>query len=110
MEELKEENTKLKQELNALKEKCKKVATILKNADVKEKVDLVIEIGNLKKTQEDMSNEMSKLYIELEQEKSRATQAMQHHSNTGGQESKGSRSSMRKSVRFDEQSFLENQQ
>lgn len=110
MEQLRVENVMLKQELDALKEKCKKVATILKNAEVKEKVDLVLEIRNLKKTQEEMSNEMSQLYIELEQEKSRASQAMQHHSNTGGSDNKGSRSAMRKSVRFDEQSFLENQQ
>lgn len=108
MEQLREENVKLRQELDALKEKIKKVGTVLKNAEVKEKVDLVMEIRNLKKTQEEMSNEMSKLYIELEQEKSRASHAMQQH-NTAGSDNKGSRSALRKNVRFDEQSFSENQ-
>uniref|UniRef100_A0A336LMC9 CSON012008 protein n=1 Tax=Culicoides sonorensis TaxID=179676 RepID=A0A336LMC9_CULSO len=107
LEQLRQENAKLKQELDQLKEKSKKVSAILKNAEFKEKVELVLEIQNLKKAQQEMSNEMSKLYIELEQEKSRASHAIQSsHSNNS--DSKAFRSSMRKSVRFDEQSFHEN--
>ncbi|XP_063695810.1 G kinase-anchoring protein 1-like [Culicoides brevitarsis] len=107
MEKLREENAKLSQEMEALKQKLKNVAVIIKHAEIKEKVDLLLEIQELKKVQEQMSIEMSRLYIELEQEKSRASQATQYHSDYNRLENKSLRSAL-KSVRFDERSFFKN--
>lgn len=89
LESLKLENVTLKSEVEDLKEKLKRAANLIKNAQMKEKVELLREIQNLRKTQSTMSEEMSTLYIELEQEKSRAS--------TSG----SSRSTMKKNVRFD---------
>lgn len=71
LESLKLENISLKGEVEDLRQKLKKAAQIIKNAELKEKVELLREIQNLRKTQSAMSEEMSDLYVELEQEKSK---------------------------------------
>ncbi|KFB43671.1 AGAP001196-PA-like protein [Anopheles sinensis] len=59
---------------------------------MKEKTELLIEIEKLKKVQEDMTAEMTALYGELEQAKSKSNQE-----NNKGKD----RATVRRSVRFD---------
>ncbi|XP_052867417.1 G kinase-anchoring protein 1-like [Anopheles cruzii] len=71
---LKAENTTLKEELTVLRSRFKKIASVLASAEMKEKGQLLLEIDQLKKAQEDMTTEMTELYGELEQAKSRSNQ------------------------------------
>uniref|UniRef100_A0A182X9A2 Enn protein n=1 Tax=Anopheles quadriannulatus TaxID=34691 RepID=A0A182X9A2_ANOQN len=88
---LKEENATLKEEITVLRDRYKKVVAMLKNGEMKEKTELMIEIEKLRKVQEDMTAEMTALYGQLEQAKSRTNQ-----------ESKGKeKQASRRSVRFD---------
>uniref|UniRef100_A0A182JWI2 Enn protein n=1 Tax=Anopheles christyi TaxID=43041 RepID=A0A182JWI2_9DIPT len=88
---LKEENNTLKEEIAVLRERFKKVVAMLKNGEMKEKTELMIEIEKLRKVQEDMTGEMTALYGQLEQAKSKTNQ-----------ESKGKdKPANRRSVRFD---------
>lgn len=70
---------------------------------VKEKVELLLEIQNLKKFQNEMSDEISSLYQQLEQEKSRSSHV---NSNSNSASDGKSRSALRKSVRFDEREVI----
>ncbi|XP_053660010.1 G kinase-anchoring protein 1-like [Anopheles marshallii] len=71
---LKVENLNLKEEIAVLRDRYKKVVTMLKNGEMKEKTELMIEIEKLRKVQEDMTAEMTALYGQLEQAKSRTNQ------------------------------------
>ncbi|XP_062563700.1 G kinase-anchoring protein 1-A-like [Armigeres subalbatus] len=97
---LKAENSTLKAELEALRTKYKKIYSILKSGEMKDKTELLIEIERLKKTREDMTTEMTALYAQLEQEKSKLT-------STGHEKGK-EKSSGRKSVRFDASTEVHN--
>lgn len=97
---LKEENSALKAELETLRAKYKKIYSVLKSGEMKDKTELLIEIERLKKTREDMTTEMTALYAQLEQEKSKVT-------STGHEKGK-EKSSGRKSVRFDASSEVHN--
>uniref|UniRef100_A0A182PJ50 Enn protein n=1 Tax=Anopheles epiroticus TaxID=199890 RepID=A0A182PJ50_9DIPT len=88
---LKEENASLKAEIAVLRDRFKKVVAMLKNGEMKEKTELMIEMEKMRKVQEDMTAEMTALYGELEQAKSRTNQ-----------ESKGKeKPANRRLVRFD---------
>lgn len=97
---LKEENSALKAELETLRAKYKKIYSVLKSGEMKDKTELLIEIERLKKTREDMTTEMTALYAQLEQEKSKVI-------STGHEKGK-EKSSGRKSVRFDASSEVHN--
>lgn len=97
---LKAENFALKAELETLRSKYKKIYSVLKSGEMKDKTELLIEIEKLKKTREDMTAEMTALYAQLEQEKSKV-------SSTGHEKGK-EKSSGRKSVRFDASSEVHN--
>uniref|UniRef100_A0A182VW34 Enn protein n=1 Tax=Anopheles minimus TaxID=112268 RepID=A0A182VW34_9DIPT len=71
---LRVENLNLKEEITILRDRYKKVITMLKNGEMKEKTELMIEIEKLRKVQEDMTAEMTALYGQLEQAKSRTNQ------------------------------------
>ncbi|XP_035779512.1 G kinase-anchoring protein 1-like [Anopheles albimanus] len=71
---LKAENKELKEQLYLLNFELKNVACKLSSAEMKEKEELLLEIEQLKRVQEDMTAEMTALYGELEQAKSRSNQ------------------------------------
>ncbi|XP_035890645.1 G kinase-anchoring protein 1-A-like [Anopheles stephensi] len=71
---LKVENLNLKEEIAVLRDRYRKVVAMLKNGEMKEKTELMIEIEKLRKVQEDMTTEMTTLYGQLEQAKSRTNQ------------------------------------
>uniref|UniRef100_A0A182YHU3 Uncharacterized protein n=1 Tax=Anopheles stephensi TaxID=30069 RepID=A0A182YHU3_ANOST len=71
---LKVENLNLKEEIAMLRDRYRKVVAMLKNGEMKEKTELMIEIEKLRKVQEDMTTEMTTLYGQLEQAKSRTNQ------------------------------------
>uniref|UniRef100_A0A182M5F3 Uncharacterized protein n=1 Tax=Anopheles culicifacies TaxID=139723 RepID=A0A182M5F3_9DIPT len=71
---LKVENLNLKQEIAILRDRYKKVIAMLKNGEMKEKAELMVEIEKLRKVQEDMTAEMTALYGQLEQAKSKTNQ------------------------------------
>ncbi|XP_049277072.1 G kinase-anchoring protein 1-like [Anopheles funestus] len=71
---LKMENMNLKEEIAILRDRYKKVIAMLKNGEMKEKTELMIEIEKLRKVQEDMTVEMTALYGQLEQAKSKTNQ------------------------------------
>lgn len=97
---LKAENAALKAEVETLRSKYKKIYSVLKSGEMKDKTELLIEIEKLKKTREDMTAEMTALYAQLEQEKSKV-------GSTGHEKGK-EKSSGRKSVRFDASSEVHN--
>lgn len=97
---LKAENAALKAELETLRAKYKKIYSVLKSGEMKDKTELLIEIEKLKKTREDMTTEMTALYAQLEQEKSKM-------GSTGHEKGK-EKSAGRKSVRFDASSEVQN--
>lgn len=97
---LKAENSALKAELEILRTKYKKIYRLLKSGEMKDKTELLVEIEKLKKTRDDMTTEMTALYAQLEQEKSKV-------SSTGHEKGK-EKSSGRKSVRFDASSEVHN--
>nr|XP_019547925.2 G kinase-anchoring protein 1-B-like [Aedes albopictus] len=98
---LKAENFALKAELETLRAKYKKIYSVLKSGEMKDKTELLVEIEKLKKTRDDMTAEMTALYAQLEQEKSKV-------SSTTGHEKGKEKSSGRKSVRFDASSEVHN--
>ncbi|ETN59106.1 Enn protein [Anopheles darlingi] len=71
---LKAENKELKEQLYLLSFELKNVALKLSSAEMKEKGELLLEIEQLKRVQEDMTAEMTALYGELEQAKSKSNQ------------------------------------
>uniref|UniRef100_A0A182NQU9 Enn protein n=1 Tax=Anopheles dirus TaxID=7168 RepID=A0A182NQU9_9DIPT len=91
LDQLREENMHLKQDLLVLRDRYKKVVSMLKTGEMKEKTELMIEIEKLRKVQEDMTAEMTALYGQLEQAKSRSSH------DTKGKE----KVTNRRSVRFD---------
>ncbi|XP_058449831.1 G kinase-anchoring protein 1-like isoform X2 [Malaya genurostris] len=97
---LKTENAALRAELELVRTRLKKVCSILKTGEMKDKSELLIEIEKLKKNREDMITEMTALYAQLEQEKSK----------TGGSnhERGKERTAVRKSVRFDASTEVHN--
>uniref|UniRef100_A0A1Q3F8Q4 Putative g kinase-anchoring protein 1 n=1 Tax=Culex tarsalis TaxID=7177 RepID=A0A1Q3F8Q4_CULTA len=104
---VKAENEALKAELATLRFKYKKICSVLKSGEMKDKTDLLVEIEKLKRTQEDMSAELSALYVQLEQEKSKTSAGggSNHHHDQKG---RGDRSGgARKSVRFDASSEVQ---
>ncbi|KAL1381144.1 hypothetical protein pipiens_013678 [Culex pipiens pipiens] len=101
---VKAENEALKAELATLRFKYKKICSVLKSGEMKDKTDLLVEIEKLKRTQEDMSAELSALYVQLEQEKSKTNAGGSSHHDQKG---KGDRSGARKSVRFDASSEVQ---
>lgn len=98
LDEIKAENAALRAELDLTRTKLKKVCSMLKKGEMKDKSELLIEIEKLKRTQEDMTSEMTALYGQLEQEKSKTGNS----SHERGKERTGGR----KSVRFDASSEL----
>lgn len=93
MDQLKAENAALRAEVETLRSKYKKIYSVLKTGEMKDKTELLIEIEKLKRTQEDMTAEMTALYVQLEQEKTKS-------GGTGHEKSKD-KTGGRKSVRFD---------
>uniref|UniRef100_A0A182R0C9 G kinase-anchoring protein 1 n=1 Tax=Anopheles farauti TaxID=69004 RepID=A0A182R0C9_9DIPT len=91
VDQLKEENLRLKEELLVLRDRYKKVVAMLKTGEMKQKTELMIEIEKLRKVQEDMTAEMTGLYVQLEQAKSRSS-----HDAKGKE-----KATNRRSVRFD---------
>ncbi|XP_055544153.1 G kinase-anchoring protein 1-like [Wyeomyia smithii] len=100
LDELKAENATLRAQLELARTRLKKVCTMLRTGEMKDKTELLVEIEKLKKTQEDMSGEMAALYVQLEQEKSKTGSS----SHERGKE----RASGRKSVRFDASTEIHN--
>lgn len=92
VDQLKADNLCLREEIAMLRDRFKKVVSLLKNGEMKEKTELLIEIEKLKKVQEDMTAEMTALYGELEQAKSKSNQ-----DNSKGKD----KVTTRRSVRFD---------
>lgn len=97
---LRAENAALKTELDTLRAKYKKIYSVLKSGEMKDKTELLIEIEKLKKSREDMTTEMTALYAQLEQEKSKI-------GSTGHEKGK-EKNAGRKSVRFDASSEVQN--
>ncbi|XP_058825631.1 G kinase-anchoring protein 1-like [Topomyia yanbarensis] len=100
MDKLKAENVALRSELELVRSRLKKVCSILKTGEMKDKSELLIEIEKLKKSREDMTAEMTALYAQLEQEKSKISGS----SHERGKE----RTGIRKSVRFDASTEVHN--
>uniref|UniRef100_A0A182IQV5 Uncharacterized protein n=1 Tax=Anopheles atroparvus TaxID=41427 RepID=A0A182IQV5_ANOAO len=82
VDQLKAENVCLKEEIAVLRDKFKKVVSMLKSGEMKEKTELLVEIEKLKKTQEDMTAELTALYGELEQAKSKSNQDLKDQNET----------------------------
>ncbi|XP_053670860.1 G kinase-anchoring protein 1-B-like [Anopheles nili] len=76
MDQLKEENSSLKEEISLLRDRYKRVVGMLKHGEMREKTELMIEIEKLTKAQEDMIAEITVLYGQLEQAKSMSNQVI----------------------------------
>ncbi|XP_055638280.1 G kinase-anchoring protein 1-A-like [Toxorhynchites rutilus septentrionalis] len=100
LDQLRAENAALRAELEALRVRHKKICSVLKTGEMKDKTELLLEIEKLKKAREDTAAEMTALYEQLEQEKSKI--------GGSGQEKGKEKPGGRKSVRFDASSEAHN--
>uniref|UniRef100_U5EVW3 Putative golgi apparatus n=1 Tax=Corethrella appendiculata TaxID=1370023 RepID=U5EVW3_9DIPT len=94
IDELRAEVTSLRSELDTIKSKYKKISSILRYGEMKDKTELLMEIETLKKTQAEMTKEITSLYAELEQEKTKS-----HNFDSKFKE----KINLKKNVRFNEQ-------
>ncbi|RWS10006.1 G kinase-anchoring protein 1-like protein [Dinothrombium tinctorium] len=71
IERFAKEITRLREELISVKQKNKKMAEIFKSGEMKEKAEILIENEKLTQMNEELREEVSRLYTALEQEKSK---------------------------------------
>lgn len=70
--ELKEEVVRLKEELQNVKTRNKKLCHILGQGEMKDKAALLVEVETLKKVRDELSAEVTNLHAQLEQERSKS--------------------------------------
>lgn len=70
--ELKEEVVRLKEELQNVKTRNKKLCHILGQGEMKDKAALLVEVETLKKVRDELSTEVTNLHAQLEQERSKS--------------------------------------
>ncbi|KAG8247634.1 identical protein binding [Homalodisca vitripennis] len=68
---LKEENYRLQGEVNEVKTRSKKLCHILLQAEMKDKATILVEVHELQRVKNELSDEVSSLVAQLEQEKSK---------------------------------------
>lgn len=69
--ELKEEMLTLRNDLLNVKTRNKKLCHILANGEMKDKAEVLMEVERLEAVKDELSNEVSRLYAQLEQERSK---------------------------------------
>nr|CAD7589477.1 unnamed protein product [Timema genevievae] len=68
---LKEDVVKLKEELHQVKTRNKKLCNILALGEMRDKAEVLIEVDRLQRVKDELSSEVSSLYAQLEQERSK---------------------------------------
>uniref|UniRef100_A0A1B6K3T7 G kinase-anchoring protein 1 n=1 Tax=Homalodisca liturata TaxID=320908 RepID=A0A1B6K3T7_9HEMI len=91
---LKEENYRLQGEVNEVKTRSKKLCHILLQAEMKDKATILVEVHELQRVKNELSDEVSSLVAQLEQEKSKVRAL------TGGDAKAKDKFLHKRSVRF----------
>ncbi|XP_054288664.1 G kinase-anchoring protein 1-like [Macrosteles quadrilineatus] len=77
IERLKNENSSLHDELMNVKNRNKKLCQLLLQGEMKDKAEVLVEVHDLERVKNELSNEVSRLVALLEQEKSKVRELME---------------------------------